>query len=289
MPAIRDFACGYSNSVGVSGEVTGSLDLAFPDAYMHRDTMATLAKAIKEHDDAGFCLLPFCRTVEIEAMGARVNMGNAAVGPRAGMPTCETAEDLLALPDIDFSSGRIREVLEACRLLTGEGEHVCLEIVGPWTMMTSLMEARKVFKMYRKQHEAAVQVMKKLGGQLLRYVDEARACGVEIITYSDSAGTLGVLGPKLMEQSAREFTAGFLKELAAHIDDTTIVQLCPKIACALLDSDLADVETIDLGGRADFLQAMLEARGRARIVGQLCIEKIGASLPSGKLQCLVLR
>ena len=110
---IRDFKCGYSNAVGVSHDVTCGLDLDFPDAYKHRDTMAALARAIKEHDGAGYCLLPFCRTVEMEAQGGNVNYGDGNTGPRAAAPVCEKAEDFLALPDIDFSSGRIREVLEA--------------------------------------------------------------------------------------------------------------------------------------------------------------------------------
>ena len=69
---IRDFHCDYSNSVGVSAEVTSGLDLDFPDAYKHAETMAKLALAIKEHDNEGFCLLPFCRTVEMEAVGGNV-------------------------------------------------------------------------------------------------------------------------------------------------------------------------------------------------------------------------
>lgn len=285
---IRNFNCTYSNSVGVSAEVTDGLGLEFPDAYRHRDTMAVLAKAIEEHDGAGFCLLPFCRTVEVEAMGADINYGDANQGPRARNPICETSADLLALPEIDFSTGRVREVLEACRLLEQEGETVCLEIVGPFTMLTALMEARKVFKMWRKEREAALQVMGKLGAQLLRYVDEAREAGVDIITYSDSAGSLDILGPRVMEEATREFTYGFVKELQEHIDDQMIVQLCPKFAFALLDTGLAEVKVHDFGEKVDFLDAMLALRGKAKILGQACIKDIGVSIGSGHVQELVL-
>lgn len=285
---IRDYACGYSNSVGVSAEVTSGLGLEFPDAYKQRDMMAKLALAIKEHDGAGFCLLPFCRTVEMEAVGGNVNYGNANTGPRSAEPICETPEDFMALPDIDFSSGRIREVLEACRTLADAGEHVCLEIVGPWTQMQALMESRKVVKMQRKQPEATLQVMNKIGGQLLRYVDEARTCGVEVITYSDSAGSLGILSPKLMEWSTREFTYPFMKELVNHIDDTMVLQLCPKFAYSLIDTGLANVRTHNLGERVDFLEAILQLRGQLKIVGQACIKNVGVTIAHGKIRELVL-
>ena len=268
--------------------MTSGLGLDFPDAYKHRDTMAKLSLAIKEHDDEGFCLLPFCRTVEIEAVGGNVNYGNANTGPRSAEPICESAEDFLALPDIDFSCGRVREVLEACRLLADAGEHVCLEIVGPWTQMQSLMESRKVIKMQRKQPEETIAVMNKIGDQLLRYVDEARACGVEIITYSDSAGSLEILSPKLMEWSTREFTHPFMKKLVEHIDDTMVLQLCPKFAYALIDTGLADVRVFDLGERVGFLEAILQLRGQLKIVGQTCIKNSGVTIANGKIRELVL-
>ena len=69
MGEMKEFQCTYDNSAGISGEVTEGLNLTFPDAYLHRDTMAVLSKALKEYDNAAFCELPFCHTVEAEAMG----------------------------------------------------------------------------------------------------------------------------------------------------------------------------------------------------------------------------
>ena len=83
MGEIREYKCTYSNSVGISAEVTSGLGLEFPDAYMHSETMQILARAIKEHDEADFCLLPFCRTVEAEAMGAVLNYGVLAMTANA--------------------------------------------------------------------------------------------------------------------------------------------------------------------------------------------------------------
>ena len=289
MAKIRNFNCTYGNSVGISREITEPLGLEFPDAYKHRETMAQLSRAIKEHDGAGFCLLPFCRTVEIEAVGAPINYGDENAGPRAAEPLCSTPEEMLSLSDIDFSKGRIREVLEACRILADQGEHVCLEIVGPWTQMQSLMDPRTLFRCQRKQSEVVLQVMEKIGGQLLRYVDEARGCGVEIITYSDSAGTLNILGPRLLEQTSRDFTVGFLKRLLQHAGDGMVIQLCPKIAYALVDCGLATTKVHDLGERVDFMEAILRLKGEVGIVGQACIKNIGVTVGDGRIRELVLK
>ena len=286
---IRDFRCSYANSVGVSAEVTEPLGLSFPDAYLHRETMAQLSRAVKEHDGAGFCLLPFCRTVEVEAMGGNVNLGNSNTGPRAGEPLCDTVEDLASLPEIDFSSGRIREVLEACRLLKQQGEVVCLEVTGPWTMAQNLMDSRKVFKYYRKQPGEMTAALKGLAARLLPYVENARACGVDIITYSDSAGTLSILGPRLMDQATREITYDFVKQLDELVDGSMAIQLCPKIAYALIDTGLAEVKMHELGERIDFLDALMRLRGTVRLAGQTCIKYTGATIVNGKIRELVLK
>lgn len=73
---ISDFRCTFDNAIGISPEITKDLKLSFPDAYMHADTMAKIAHAIKEKEGAAFCMLPFCHTVEAEAMGGIVNMGD---------------------------------------------------------------------------------------------------------------------------------------------------------------------------------------------------------------------
>ena len=80
MADIKDFQCTYANSAGISEEVTSKLNLTFPDAYLHWDTMAAISLALKETDGAGFCELPFCHTVEAEAMGGIVNFGNEKIG-----------------------------------------------------------------------------------------------------------------------------------------------------------------------------------------------------------------
>ena len=80
---IQDFKCTYGNSAGIREAVTNRTNLKFPDAYKHAETMAELAQVLKECDKAPFCELPFCHTVEAEAMGGIINYGNEKTGPRA--------------------------------------------------------------------------------------------------------------------------------------------------------------------------------------------------------------
>lgn len=288
MAAITEYKCTYSNSVGISAEVTAGLGLTFPDAYMHSESMQILAGAIKKHDGSEFCLLPFCRTVEAEAMGAVLNYGDENTGPRAKDPICGNMDEVLALPDIDFTKGRIHEVLDACRSMKAEGETVCLEVTGPFTMLNALMEPRLVFKAYRKDREKMLQVFDKLGGQLLRYIEEGKKAGVDVFIFSDSAGSLDILGPRFLTNAVEDFYHPFMKKVEKLMDDTCIFLLCPKFTYALKDTGHAEFRETQLDPGIDYLRALLEMRGRAKIAGQVCIKNVGVKLAHGIFRELVI-
>lgn len=288
MGEIKDFNCTYDNSAGINEEVTRGLKLTFPDAYLHHETMAVLAKALREHDGAAFCELPFCHTVEAEAMGGIINYGNEKTGPRAGGYICQKPEELLELPEIDFSKGRIHEVLLACRMLREQGEHVVLQISGPFTILNALMDARYVFKGWRKQPEVMKEAFWKLGGEILRFMEEAKAYGADLISYADSSGGVNILGPKMMEQVVEAFTYDFLKKVQQLADENTMLLLCPKTTFALLGTGKAKFEDRPLSGPLSYGEACIEMTGKVKIAGQMCIKNVGYRLDNAVMKEVVL-
>lgn len=286
---MKDFLCTYDNSAGISSEVTKGLALTFPDAYLHQDTMAVLSKALKEHDKAVFCELPFCHTVEAEAMGGIINYGNETAGPRAKEYICTAPEELLKLPEIDFSAGRIHEVLLACKKLRDEGEHVVLQVSGTFTILNVLIDAKYVFKAMRKQPELMKEVFWKLGSEILRYMEEAKRYGVGLISYADSSGGLNILGPKMAKQVVEDFTYEFLKKAERLADDQTMILLCPKTTFALLGTEKASFRDLKLSGPMSYGEGCIEMTGKAKFAGQMCIKNIGYRLENAVFKEVVLK
>ena len=289
MGEIKDFNCTYDNSVGINGKVTEGLVLSFPDAYLHWDSMAKLSKALKNYDSAPFCELPFCHTVEAEAMGGIINFGNDKTGPRAKEYICTEVEELLALPEIDYSTGRIHEVLLACRKLREEGEHVVLQVSGPFTILNVLMDARYVFKGLRKKPDIMKAVFWKLGSEVLRFIDEAKKYGVDMVSYADSSGGVNILGPKMAEQVVRDFTGEFVKELEKKADDKMLIMLCPKTTFALLGTDKAYLEDVELSAPMRYGEACIHMIGKVKLTGQMCIKNIQYMLENGKIKAIKLQ
>lgn len=289
MAEIRDYRCTYDNSAGINEEVTKKLDLTFPDAYKHWETMAPLSKALKEHDGASFCEMPFCHTVEAEAMGGIINYGNEVTGPRAKEYICTSVEELLELPQMDLTSGRIHEVLLACQELRRQGEYVVLEVSGPFTILNVLIDAKYVFKGMRKKPELMKEVFWKLGNEVLRYMKEAQKYGVDMISYADSSGGLNILGPKMAEQVVKDFTYDFLKKVDETLDEKTLVLLCPKTTFALIGTEKAEFEDVQLSGSMSYGEGCIEVIGKTRFAGQTCIKNIGHKLGNGILKAIKLK
>lgn len=288
MSKIIDFKCNYENSVGISKEITEKTGLKFPEAYKHWESMARLALELKKHDNSSFCELPFCHTVEGEALGGIINYGDENIGPRGKEYICTTAEELLNLPKIDYSKGRISEVLKACSYLREQGENVVLYISGPFTILNILIDPRHIFKIFRKNPEAMKDILDKIKGEILSLVKEAQKAGVNMISYADSTGGVNILGPKLAEEVAEIFTYPLLKEMEEIIDDKTIVLLCPKTTFAMLGIEKAQWEEIDLGNPMKYSEGCEKVIGKAKFVGQMCVKNREFELTNGVIKTVKL-
>lgn len=284
MAEILDFKCTYDNASENNPEVAKSLGLAFPDAYLHSETMVKLSRANKEKEESAVCIMPFCHTVEAEAMGAIINLGNEFAGPRAKEYLYSSYEELTNIPEIDFTKGRIREVLTACQKLRESGEQVVLEITGPITLLNMLIDTRHIFKGMRKNPDFMKQVFGKISTELLHYVEEAKKYGVQMISYADSAGGVNILGPKMAQQMVNDFTYEFLKKLQEIAGEEMIILLCPKTTFALLGTEKAVFQDVPVSGKITYGQGCVEMIGKAKIVGQQCIKNIKYVLSTGTIK-----
>lgn len=272
MGTIKDFNCTYDNSVGISAEITEKLNLTFPDAYLHWESISQIALEIKKSEQTTFCLLPFCHTLEAEAMGGSITLGNGNTGPRAKDYTCTKLEELLELPEIDYESGRIAENLKACQYLSDQGEKVVFEITGPFTILNVLMDARYVFRYLRKKPETMMQVIEKLGDEVLRFAEKAVENGASMISYADSTGGLNILGPKNMEFVTNGFTYPFLKKAQKVVEGKAQIILCPKTTFALLGTEKMVWKDIPIPHPMQYVEACMSVKDQAVIVGQTCLK-----------------
>lgn len=289
MQEIKNFHCMPTDEVNILPEELKKLNLIFPDVHFNHDSMIRLAELYKSKYKAKFCTLPFCHTVEGDALDGVINYGDDIIGPRAGnVYRCTSMEEVLDLPKIDYYKGRIHEVLLACKGLHEKGEVVLLEVTGPFTILDVLIDKKHVFKAMRKQPDIMKQVLDKLQEEILQYIKEAINHRVSIISYADPSGALNILGPKLMQQIVEQFTYGFLKKSDQIIKGKSIVLLCPKTSYSLIGTGKAEWKDVDLESEISYAEACVELIGKESFAGQMCIKNKSYILQNKKIKAVKL-
>lgn len=290
MKTISDYHCTADNQLpAIPLNVLESEEISFPEAYLNQGDMVRLSLAIRRETGSLVCVLPFCHTLEAEALGGMIQMGDGTVGPRTGEYICQDVEEILRLPSMDFSKGRIHETLLACRELRSMGEHVLFEISGPFTILNGLIDVTKVLRAMRKQPDVMDAVLRRLVTEIVRFAEQVQMQGADFISYADSAGSLPILGPKLLGEITERYTYPMLKELQNGLKADSMLLLCPKTTLALIGTGLGAYVNHPMGSSCTYAQACMDMKGIVPIAGQMCVKNQEYRLTDGMFKEIRLR
>ena len=291
MGRIQDFRCTYDNENGFGSWASAEYAIRFPEAYSDCDMMVKLALAVKEHTGSNVCLLPFCHTLEAEALGGMIRLGNEISGPRTAGYRYRDLREVKELPALDLEaddSRRIRETLLACRRLKAMGEQVVFFVSGPMTILNGLIDTEPVFRSLLREPDRVLRVFEKLGQDCLTMMKAAEETGADMISYADPSAGVNLVGPKIAERIAVRFTARFLKAADRELNPETAVILCPKTSLALIGSGIGQWRDHTLPAPMEYIDAVLYAKKQVRFVGQDCLKHVGHRLEDCKLKELIL-
>lgn len=193
---------------GMMNMVTAALmeeaGAALPQAHSNAVEMAKLARAVYEQGCFENVGVPFCMTVEPEALGAPVDLGSSIHEPRVTGYILRSCEDWQSLRPMDLSKGRASVVLEALSLLREQCPTVPVigNITGPISTASSLLEPMTFYRELRKKNAAAHAYLNAVTEQLAAFAVAQVKAGADIIAISDPSGTGEILGPKYFEEFA---------------------------------------------------------------------------------------
>lgn len=210
--------------------IIDSIDVHFPEAHSDAQKMADLAYQVYLEGCFENCGVPFCMTVESEAMGAKCNMGNDFYEPHVSDYAIDTVDDWQKLTDMDLNSGRSKVVLDAIKILKAKTDSVPVvgNVVGPVSVASSIMEPVIFYKELHKKPEVAHAYMEFVTQNIIKFALAQVEAGADVIAIADPSGTGEILGPKLFET----FTVKYLNELVDAIHTkcpNVIVHICGRL------------------------------------------------------------
>ncbi|SPF34466.1 Uroporphyrinogen decarboxylase family protein [Candidatus Desulfosporosinus infrequens] len=269
-----DFKCTGDNLEQIPEEVVRKTGISFPEGHSDKNYMATLARELRKHRGDVLVRVPFCVTVEAEAYGAHIKLGDALNGPRVESYRFASIEEMSNLQSLELSEGRISEVLDAVGILAEAGEKVALSVEGPFTILSSLIDPMNFYKGLRKDPQRIQGILAVVEEGIIRYSQEGIKRGASIISYGDPVGAIGIIGPKVYQ----EYSGPSSWRVIQGIRDgggRVLIHLCGKTSTALEKIEMARAYPIETDETMTYGQGLLGQLDKATepiVIGHRCIK-----------------
>ena len=212
-------------TVGVSVEAMKKVDAGWPDSHWDAKKMARAAASTYELTGVPCCTVPFCLTLEGEALGAPLDKGTEITQPQI-MEHLETGFDEFELPKDFMQRGRIPEVLEAISLLAKSQrdiQPVNIKVTGPFTIACAVFGAERVLLATIEEPDAVKRVLEKMAQVGIELSRAAIKAGVDTVTLSDPVASGDLLSAAQYAEFALPYEA---KVFATLKDFPTALHIC---------------------------------------------------------------
>ncbi len=286
-----DFKCVSDNLEEIPEEVVESIGINFPEIHTKAEYIASLSRELKKYKKDTLCRVPFCNTVEAEALGGKIKLGDANAGPRVESYVFNSVEEMQQIGEIDLSKGRINEVLKAVEILKSEGETVVLNVEGPFTIVTSLVDSRIFYRALRKNKDIVDEFFNVLENNIVKYMNEGIKRGAQIISYGDPVGALNIVGPKVFKEYSGKSAFNILKNIEGKLNGS-IIHLCGQISSAFQKMDFIETYPIKFDEGTTYGEAInyiLENKKDIHIIGHNCIKRTPLKLKDPILWAIKLK
>jgi [methyl-Co(III) methanol-specific corrinoid protein]:coenzyme M methyltransferase len=215
-----------SLTTGITVEMQEKRGIHWPQAHRDTDQLAGLAEAIHLYTASECIKLPFCMTIEVEALGAEIDFRTHDTVPTETGPAFKHPDELI-IPDDFFDRGRVPIVLNAISKLRKRYDNECVvvsSIVGPFSIAEKIFGFGEFLTWTISDPAWVHQAMKKLTPLAIQYAQAQVNAGSEAIII----GEAGCAGDLISPLTYRDFILPYHKELCAAISVPTVMHICGK-------------------------------------------------------------
>jgi [methyl-Co(III) methanol-specific corrinoid protein]:coenzyme M methyltransferase len=212
-------------------EIMEASQCTWPQAHTDPQMMAQLTLAASRLAGIENAGVPFCMTVEAEAMGAAIDIGSLESEPNVAVYPMEHITDFDRLKILDPNAGRAKVCVEAIRILHQEAPDIPVfaNLTGPVSLATSLLEPLTFYRALVKNKSAAHDLMKLVVRNLSIFGSALIEAGADLVCIADPSASGELLG----KNAFSEFALSYINELLVHFRKKygipSIVHICGKV------------------------------------------------------------
>ncbi|MBQ3404160.1 MAG: methylcobamide--CoM methyltransferase [Oscillospiraceae bacterium] len=201
----------------------------WPEAHSDAEQMAKLAMALgggRGFENYG---VPFDMTVEAEALGAVVYIGDKLTEPHVVESPMTDISQWATLPHIDFNKGRIKATIDAIKIIKSKADDYPIigNLTGPFSVAGTMIEMAILLKEIRRHPDDVHGLMRHISGELAEFGQRMVDAGADLICLSEPSGTGEILGMRWF----KDFSVQYINMVLDKIEGTRkIVHICGNMA-----------------------------------------------------------
>lgn len=178
--------------------------LSLPDAHGRAADMAGLALAAARITGFESVGVPLCTTVEAEAFGAEIDLGDARTEARIVREPYTSVQDVILVPvDELLRRGRVQVAVDAVRLLAESAGDlpIIANLIGPVSVAASVVEPTAFLRELRSRPAETAALATHATDFLIAWSRQLIAAGADAIAIHEDTVTPALVGPRTFEQA----------------------------------------------------------------------------------------
>ncbi|MGB9201273.1 methylcobamide:CoM methyltransferase MtaA [Methanobacterium sp.] len=248
-------------------EAMEKTDVYWPEAHINADMMAILGSSLHELAGLECARIPFCLTVEAEAMGCTVDLGNIERTPQITETPFRTASDI-EVPTDFLNKGRIPVVLEAIKRLKedyGDTLPIIVGITGPFTLTGHLLGVENMLRDMKMRPGDIENAIDNSLDACMDYAEAISQAEPDIICVAEPTAAPELIDPLQFKTIVKPR----LEDLANVIRTKKILHICGSSQPIIHDMASIGYDAISVEENVDIAKAKqdLEKGGKVLRVG----------------------
>lgn len=238
-----------------------------------------LVKAVSKAGNKTSYTLPLLQNLEACVYGAPMEKKKGYWAPGAYPFT--KVEALEAFSFNLMGDARIQAVLDAIRSLRRENDPcIILEASTPFTILTALIDPRKIYAAMRKKPELIQTLLQRLADAEIEYLEQALSAGCTVISLADPLARVSLIGEKQYKEILAPSLLYLMKKMRRYTKKG-LIHLCGKMATDLITCGYGvcyPLRTPEAGCYAEQL-AFAAEDPKIRIIGPGCVHSTCRKAP----------
>lgn len=221
----------------------------WPEAHTDPAKMATLGSSLYELAKFECARIPFCLTVEAEALGCKVDIKDVDSTPIVLESKFESAKDI-EIPEDVLSKGRIPVVLESIEILKekyGNELPIIVGVTGPFTLSGYLLSVENLLIYMLTKPDEIEEVLDKSTEFLMDYIDAIIDLKADIICVTEPLSATELIEPLQFKNIVKPY----LEDLASSIKTKSVLHICGNIEPIAKDMATIGYDGISMENKVD--------------------------------------